>query len=132
MNDKKDFKKALLEQNGLQAGHLPEQRRKEIEMILERQLKWVRRMRWVTVTLWLLWALLTLIIAFGVMLMRREPGEIGPDWEVYLFLVWIALPPIAIVSTISWYVRWRSATSRELNARLERLEEKLDCLSGTP
>ncbi|MBS1214025.1 MAG: hypothetical protein H6R26_2642, partial [Proteobacteria bacterium] len=56
----------------------------------------------------------------------------GPDWEVYLFLVWIALPPIAIVSTISWYVRWRSATSRELNARLERLEEKLDCLSGTP
>ena len=132
MNDKKDFKKALLKQNGLQTGHLPEQRRKEIEMILERQLKWVRRMRWVTVTLWLLWASLTLIIAFGVMLMRREPGEIGPDWEVYLFLVWIALPPIAIVSTISWYVRWRSATSRELNARLERLEEKLDCLSGTP
>lgn len=127
MNDKKDFKEALLEQNGLQVGHLPEQQRREIEMILERQLRRVRRMRWVTLGLWLLWV--SLYVIFGVLGM--EPRKIESAWAASLFMVWVALLPAAIVSTISLYIRWRSATSRELIARLNRLEEKLDSLLGT-
>ncbi len=126
MNDEKKLKKALLEQEGLQAGSLPDQQRKEIEMILEQELKRVRRMRWVTVTLWLLWA--SLYVVFGVVGMKSR--RIESEWAAILGFVWIALLPMAIASSISLYVRWRAANQRELRMRLTLLEEQLNRLAG--
>ena len=128
MKDEKNFKKALLEQEGLQAGNLSDQQRKEIEMILAREHSRVRRMRWVTAILWLLWA--SLYVVFGVIGM--EPRKIESEWATVLFLVWIALFPMAILSSISLYVRWQATGQRELRLRLKLLEEQLDRLAGEP
>lgn len=126
MNEEKKLKKALLEQEELHAGSLPEQQRKEIEMILEQELKRVRRMRWVTFTLWLLWASLYVVFAACGVKMR----EIESVWVPILLFVWMALLPMAIASSISVYVRWRAANQREIRMRLTLLEEQLNRLAG--
>ena len=126
MNDEKKLKKALLEQEGLREGKLPDQQRKEIEMILEQELKRVRRMRWVTVTLWLLWVSFYVVIGAVGMAGRKIESE----WAPVLLLVWIALFPMAIASSISLYVHWRAANHRELRMRLTLLEEQLNRLAG--
>ncbi len=121
MNDPKRMRDALLKQEGLAVGPLPEERRIELERLALRERAHVRRMRRVTATLWILLAALYVFWAVS--------GAEGRKFESLffsaLFAFTLALFPLAVFSSISLYIHWQMSSRREMDLRLQNLEDEL-------
>lgn len=119
MSGEKDLGKELLRQNGIEPGSLPEDRRKELRAMIERDKKRVTRMKWATVVA--LSVVLLLFIVGGLV------GRIFPREAVMMSVGFpLAIMFYVVVAfTISWYLRSRSLGQRQIQASLADIAEQL-------
>ena len=124
MSDEKDLGKELLRQNGIEPGSLPEDRRKELRAMIERDKKRVTRMKWATVVSWSLVGLCFIVgFAFDWASSGKGPyAEFGVVFGIISFYV-------AVACTIAWYLRSRSLGQREIQASLADIAEQLKQLT---
>jgi hypothetical protein len=99
--------------------------------ILARDAARVKRMKWITIITWLLVAVC--FVVGGLLEYVEEKGPILTESEVLwmgfaLALSWI-LALFAILFTISYYIRSRNLTIRQIQMRLAGIEEQLRQIS---
>lgn len=122
-NDKK-FAKELLEQNGIQFGKLSDTEREGLRSMIAREKARVRRMKWAVILSWVLVA-----VAFVVMGFLEAFVFERPDYRIAAGAMLVqALLLVAIIFTISFYVRWRSASMREIQSTLANIQKQLEHL----
>ena len=124
MTDEKELREGLLSQNGIEPGALPEDRRKELRRILERDKKRVTRMKWATIVSW---SLVGLFFVVGFVLGWAFSGEV-PYPEFGLVFA-VAGFYVAVAFTISWYLRSRSLSQRQIQATLGDISAQLEQLA---
>lgn len=135
MADKSNIKQELLKQMDTR----PAGDRTGIELmekIISRDMARIRRLKWITGICWLL-VLVCLAVPGVIELVKCIPGGIlgftpqmidllVPDYYVSaLAIVTRGLLVIAVILTISLYVRSRTLTMHQLQARLAGIEEQL-------
>jgi membrane protein YdbS with pleckstrin-like domain len=98
---------------------------KSAQEILARDTARVRRMKHVTVFSWLL-AIVSFIVV-GVI--EAVPGFRVEWWTVSAIIAVQALLLIAVIFTISLYVRSRSLNMRQIQATLSEIQEQLKKMS---
>jgi len=123
MTEEMKLKEELLEQ-GRSNGTLDSTRSsKSIQEILAKDEARVKRMRLVTKLTWLL-ALLSLVAACAVLLFT-DATRIRPQWVPAFLIAWQFLLIIAASFSVSLYVRSRTLTMHQIQARLASIEEQL-------
>jgi hypothetical protein len=127
---KPSIRDALLEQEGLAVGPLTDQRRKELEMLITRERARVRRMRWVTVVLWILLA--GMLLFWGITGAEHRARDAESSLLAVLLVITVVLFPVAIVCTISLYIRWQIASRRDVDLQLRSLADQITRLRQQP
>ena len=122
MNEQKKLAEHLLKQNGLAAGTATAEEQTRFRRILARDRARARRMKVGTIVSW---GLLLACYAAAALKGHLSPQG-GADGPGYWSLAVLALFYIAIACSVSWLLRSRSVTRRELLARLGDLEMKLE------
>ena len=124
MATEKNLKEELLKQNniGMQSG---EELR---DVVLVRDQARVARMRKLMIVSWVL--LMVSMAVAGVMeLGFPDHFKSEPLRNVVFISVWQALLFLAIIFAISWYVRSRTLTMRQIQSSLALIEEHLKKMS---
>ncbi len=122
MNDPKNtIKDALLRQEGLTIGPLTDERRKELEMLLAREQVRAQRMRWVTISLWTLFAAMYVFWAVS----GAEGRKFESPLLSALFFLTVALFPVAVLSSISYYLRRQCLNRKDIDFRLRKMEDQI-------
>ncbi len=124
MATEKNFKEELLNQNGIGTQAAAELRDK----VLARDQAAVARMRRLTHYSWIA-VVASLVAAGAVRLWFPDVREFRPELVPTFIIVWQALLLIAIVLTISLYVRSRTLTMHQIQASLALIEEHLKKMS---
>ncbi len=124
MTTEKNLKEELLKQNniGMQSGQ--ELR----DVVLVRDQARVARMRTLMTVSWVL-VMGSLAVAGVLELGYPRYFQTEPLRNVVFLSIWQAVLWLAIIFTISWYVRSRTLTMRQIQARLTLIEEHLKRLS---
>ena len=133
--------KALLKQEGLDSPAIREAALEELRRRMAVAKVRARRMKRLAIIAWV-WTAAGLAIYLPWVLAVHLAG---PEWSTRLLeipgiLKWLFLLadtalltlPIAIAFTISYLIRWRSASLLEINVRLMHLEEQISRLTGAP
>ena len=127
----------LLAQNGLVSGQLSQERRKEFEAMVASDQKRLRFMRRVTASLWISLVGLSLFFVvlqlFGVQIgqwVDLIDDHSSLALAVLVVVIWL-MPLLAILSTVSLYLRSRLAGQREIRMRLELIEDELKRVAHT-
>ena len=127
----------LLAQNGLVSGQLSQERRKEFEAMVASDQKRLRFMRRVTASLWISLVGLSLFFVvlqlFGVQIgqwVDLIDDHSSLALAVLMVVIWL-MPLLAILSTVSLYLRSRLAGQREIRMRLELIEDELKRVAQT-
>ena len=119
MADDKDLGKELLKRNGIEPGELPENRRRELRRMTERDRKHMGRIMMLTIGAW---TVLAFSSTFTVLLQSFQ----GPHILVFRRLVpYVVLFWLAVLVTVYWTTRSRSVTQREIQANLADIAEQL-------
>ena len=130
MNKEKKLGEELLKQNGLQPGTVSAQERQRLHQMIAKQRARVRRMKWATIISWSL-----LAVCYVVEILReldRLSGAVGEIAKDAVPLA-IVLFPIAILSSVSWFLRSLSLGQRQIQAKLADIEAQLERLQqGRP
>ncbi len=121
MADNKDLGKELLKSNGMEFGKISNEERQTLQRLVATDKARVRRMKWAT---GIAWGLVVIVMIVGGLWERANPGRPVGLWVVLLR----ALLVIAIVFTISLLVRSRTASNRQIQSSLIRVQEQLDRL----
>ena len=123
----------LLKQNGMQADSIVGPDRVRLEQLVARESIRVRRMKWATGISWglvaLVWGVGGVVESFqrlGGLFSSEDPRLLETTLAVILSH---GLIPIAVICTISLYLRSRTATTRQIQLRLANIEEQLGTLS---
>ena len=133
MTDERELGKELLKRNGIEPGELPENGRRELRRMVERDKKRAERMKWATVVAWSLLALLYILAGvlpriLGILgvapMFVTFAGEPHP-WTVVLLFPIVVLFWVAVACTISFLIRSRSVSQREIQASLADIAEQL-------
>jgi len=124
MATEKNLKEELLKQNniGMQSGQ--ELR----DVVLVRDQARVARMRTLMIVTWIL-LMVSMAVAGVLELGFPAHFKSEPLRNVIFISVWQAGFWLAIVFTISWYVRSRTLTMRQIQSRLTLIEEHLKKMS---
>ena len=124
MTTEKNLKEELLKQNniGMQSGD--ELR----DVVLARDEARVARLRKLTIVSWIL-VMVSLAVAGVLELGFPSHFKTEPLRNVVFISIWQAVFFLAIVFTISLYVRSRTLTMRQIQSRLTLIEEHLKRLS---
>lgn len=111
----------LLRQNGLKPGSMPEEAREKLEAKMEQEERRARRMKWATIVSWVMVAC---VYVGAAMAESLAPDTVLPMAPVIL-MVAMAL---AIVFTVSYFLRSRSARWSQIQITLRSIQEDLDYL----
>ena len=125
MTSDKDIRNGLLKQMDSNA------QTDSTARILARDAARVKRMKWITIITWLLVAVC--FVVGGLLEYVEEKGPILTESEVIWMGFALALSRIlglfAILFTISYYIRSRNLTIRQIQIRLAGIEEQLRQIS---
>ena len=123
MTYEKNLSDELLKRNGTQRGQLSDSTREDLRKLITRDKVLVRRSKWAMIISW------TIIVAWlgGGRLLAALWGKdpSGMNFPGIVLVLAMAMPYIAIVCTVSYFIRSRSLTSRQIQARLANIEEQL-------
>lgn len=127
MSKENDMKEELLKQMDKKSNKTSGANMKSAQEIIARDMARVKRMKWVTILSWLLVA-----ICFIVIWIAKES-----QWYTFESRWWLgaavmilrALLLVAIIFTISLYVRSRTLSMRQIQARLSNIESLLKRMS---
>lgn len=96
---------------------------RSIQKILAKDETRVKRMRLVTKLTWLL-VLVSLVVACAVSLFT-DATRVKPEWVPAFIVAWQGVLIIAVIFSVSLYVRSRTLTMHQIQARLAGIEEQL-------
>lgn len=111
----------LLRQNGLERGSMPEEARKKLEEKMELEERRAQRMKWATIVSW---GVVACVYVGSAMWESLAPEAVVPMAPVVL----MAAMPIAIVCTVSYFLRSRSARLSQIQVTLRSIQDDLDYL----
>jgi polyferredoxin len=120
MNSEENLRDELLRQNGESAQKADEHRDK----ILAQDEARVTRMRRLAKLMWVL-VVVCLVGAFMVRPLFPEAVELKPQLVPLFITLFQGILLIAIIFTISFYIRSRTLAMRQIQARLAGIEEQL-------
>ena len=105
---------------------------KSAQEIIARDIARVRRLKWITIFGWLL-VIICFVIA-GIIELNVKGIEsdllyMSTMWSSITILIFQAMLLIAIILTISLYIRSRTLTLHKIQARLANIEEQLKKMS---
>ncbi|HIJ64634.1 MAG TPA: hypothetical protein HPP77_01680 [Candidatus Hydrogenedentes bacterium] len=115
MTDNQQFRERLIEQNGIAPQRVFHEDRDTIERILKRDRARVRRMKWITIVVW---------VAVPLAAVGSASGILGPLSEG-LGLSSILLFYLALFCTIAYAIRAGVARHREQQAHMIEIEARL-------
>ncbi|MFQ6035344.1 MAG: hypothetical protein ACE5NM_05785 [Sedimentisphaerales bacterium] len=98
---------------------------KSTQEIIARDTARVKRMKWMTIFSWL--ALVVFFIVAGVI--ERNPSYRNTVWLNCAIIILRGLLLIAVIFTVSLYVRSRTLTLHKIQTRLANIEEQLKRMS---
>ena len=130
MAKENDIKEELLKQMDKDPDKMPEANIKSPKEIIAKDMARVKRLKWITVFSWLL-----VLVCFmaGAFLERARNSHALIDteqvWLNSLIVILQALLLIAVIFTISLYIRWRTLTIHKIQARLANIEMLLKKMS---
>ena len=125
MANETNIKEELIKQMNKNSNKTPDANRNSIQQILARDKTRVRRIKKVTIFTWLLFIMS--FIAAGII--EALPGP-HPDWFPPTAVILVqGLLIIAVIFTVSLYVRERTLTMHQIQARLANIEEQLKKMS---
>lgn len=128
MRHDKNLSEELLRQNGIEAGKIPDAERKELQQMIAKDQAAVRRMKWATIVSWVLVPVVfiaALIFEASFSRSRVNLYERLPIIEVGIIVCYTQII-IAIVLTVSFFVRSRSASLRQIQASLSDIQQQLE------
>jgi len=126
MNAKDKLANRLLSENGLTPGSMSIQQQRELAAMIARQTKQVRRAKWVMVSSWVINAVWMVI---GAVAETAAPKSL---FTASAPVVQIGLLWIAVILSLSFYVRHRGLGIRAIQFRLGRIEAELKRLGSDP
>jgi hypothetical protein len=130
MSEESNLKEALLRQMDQESDERHQDGTKSIEEIIARDMVRIKRLKWITASSWVLVVLCFIPAAF--LEYAEESGVLTTNELVFLnslALILRALLLIAIVLTVSLYMRSRTLTIHRIQARLANIEELLKKMS---
>ena len=134
MAKENDIKEELLKQMEKNSDRASDANIKSPQQIIVRDAKRVKRLKWITAFSWLLVVICFIAVAF--LEWARDSGvliDIELDWLSSLATVLRAIFVIAILFTISLcislFIRSRTLTMHQIQARLANIEEQLKKMS---
>ncbi len=123
MAKENDIKEELLKQMDKNFGKMPGDNMKSPKEIIARDITRVKRLKWITIFSWLL---VFVCFVTGAFLERTRNSNALIDteqvWLNSLIVILQALLLIAVIFTISLYVRSRTLTIHKIQARLANIE----------
>ncbi len=124
MSDEKRLAEELLKQNGLAAGTATEEEQTRLHQMLVRERARAQRMKVGTIISWSLFS-----ACFAALALREHlTPQDSTHTPGYGFFAVLALLYIAIVCSVSWFLRSRSVSRREVLAKLVELEKGIEAL----
>ncbi len=130
MAKENDLKDELLKQMDKDPDKMPEANIKSPKEIIAKDMARVKRLKWITIFIWLL---VFVCFVTGAFLERARNSHSLIDteqvWLNSLIVILLALLLIAVIFTISLYVRWRTLTIHKIQARLANIEMLLQKMS---
>ena len=123
MADNRDLGKELLKSNGIEFGKISPEERQKFDRLVARDKVRVQRMKWAT---GIAWGLLVICVMLAALHISISPLFEWAEFAVFIvgFLFWIA-----VVFTISLYIRSRVASNRQIQSTLMQIQEQLERLS---
>ena len=122
MADNTNFRKELLQQNGMDSGEISQDEIQKIKRLAARDKTRVTRVKWATGIAWSLLVLCLLMIPAAWFI--RIPDGI----EMAILLV-PALFWIAVFFTVVLFIRARAASTRQIQSSLVQIQAQLERLS---
>lgn len=123
MAKENDLKEELLKQMDKDPNKILEANIKSPKEIIAKDMARVKRLKWITIFSWLL---VFVCFVTGAFLERARNSHSLIDteqvWLNSLIVILQALLLIAVIFTISLYVRWRTLTIHKIQARLANIE----------
>ncbi len=130
MAKENDLKEELLKQMDKDSNKMPGANIKSPKEIIAKDMARVKRLKWITIFSWLL---VFVCFVTGAFLERARNSHSLIDteqvWLNSLIVILQALLLIAVIFTISLYVRWRTLTIHKIQARLANIEMLLQKMS---
>jgi hypothetical protein len=130
MAKENDIKEELLKQMDKDPDKMPEANIKSPKEIIAKDTARVKRLKWITIFSWLL-VIVCFIAAAFLERARNSNALIDTEhvWLNSLIVILQTLLLIAVIFTISLYVRWRTLTIHKIQARLANIEMLLQKMS---
>ncbi len=123
-----DFSSELLKQNGITPGAVPLETSEQLGQRIADARRSARRTKIMAVVLWVATVFCMIVLPRLLMIGRTgstDEWAMGSTVRSIAGAVAYVFAMFAVLYSVLWYVRWRAATTTELNARLARLEEQL-------
>lgn len=130
MSKESNLKEALLRQMDKESGETHRDGTKSIEEIIARDMARIKRLKWITASSWVLVVLCFIPAAF--LEYAQKSHVLTTNEQVFLnslALILRALLLIAVILTVSLYMRSRTLTIHRIHARLANIEELLKKMS---
>ena len=130
MANETDIKEELLKQMEKNSNRTSDANIKSPQQIIVRDARRVKRLKWIAIFSWLLVAICFIATVF--LEWARDSGvliDIERAWLSSLVIILRAMFVIAIILTISLYIRSRTLTIRQIHIRLANIEELLKKMS---
>ena len=130
MKKENDLSTELLKQNGIEDSNAAEKSaREQLRAKIDDAQRAARFTKVLAIVLWCLtlgcFLLLPRLLRAGIVHDRATESVFADSVSPYIGLVTWALGLMALIFSVLWYLRWRSATLLEINARLSRLEQHI-------
>ena len=132
MRHDKNLSEELLRQNGIEAGKIPDGERKELQQMIAKDKARVRFAKKAMITSWVLVPLCLLVGGVIEVLwpqLALDHGHAPGAIVVFAVMASYVLILVAIVFTISFLVRSRSASLRQIQASLSDIQQQLEGLA---
>ena len=130
MAKENDLKEELFKQMDKDSDKMPGANIKSPREIIAKDMVRVKRLKWITIFSWLL---VFVCFVTGAFLERARNSHSLIDteqvWLNSLIVILQALLLIAVIFTISLYIRWRTLTIHKIQARLANIEMLLQKMS---
>jgi len=126
MAKENDIKEELLKQMEKSSDRASDANIKSPQQIIVRDAKRVKRLKWITAFSWLLVVICFIAVVF--LAWARDSNvliDIELDWLSSLATILRVMFVIAILFTISLFIRSRTLTMHQIQARLANIEEQL-------
>ncbi len=126
MKDTKNLAGELLRQNGLNPGVLSDEDRERLRDIFSRDEARVNRVKWVAIVCWVLFLGIPITgMLVSTVFDASEGGQLARTLTDVVAIVEMCVFWVAIVCTVSWFIRARSLGQRRILAKLTDIERQI-------